>query len=121
MITPAEVIQRQLDAYNNRDIEAFMTNFTEDSEFYLHPSTLLAKGLDGIRARHVERFKESNLHGALLHRIVVGNSVVNQERVTRTFPEGTGEVDAIAIYEVAGNKIAKAWFVLGKPVLNKIG
>jgi hypothetical protein len=43
--------------------------------------------------------------------------VVDQETVTRIFPEGPGEVDVIAIDEVHAGKIAKAWFKMGPPRL----
>ena len=36
----------------------------------------------------------------------------------RTFPEGPGEIDVIAIYEVENGKIAKAWFKQGSPRLH---
>jgi putative hydrolase of HD superfamily len=35
--------------------------------------------------------------------------------VTRNFPEGVGEIDVIAIYEVQAGKIAKAWLKIGTP------
>jgi hypothetical protein len=41
--------------------------------------------------------------------MVFGNMVVDQERVTRTFPEGPGQIDVIAIYEIEG----------GNPVLDQ--
>jgi hypothetical protein len=47
----------------------------------------------------------------------VDNLVIDQEVVTRSFPEGPGEVDVIAIYEVQEGKISKAWFKMGKPRL----
>ena len=70
------------------------------------------------RAHHIVRFKEANLFGRLIKRMVVGNKVVDQEVVTRTFAEGTGRIDVIAIYEVKDDKIANAWFILGSPVLD---
>lgn len=108
-------VSMQLDAYNARDIDAFMAWWAEDCEYYEFPSRLLARGADAIRQRHIERFKEPNLHGALIKRIAVGNLVVDQETVTRTFPEGPGEIDVVAIYEVAQGRIAKAWFKMGTP------
>jgi hypothetical protein len=45
--------------------------------------------------------------------------VVDTEIVSRTFPEGLGHIDAVCIYEVTDNKITKAWFVMGKPLLNE--
>jgi ribosomal protein S18 acetylase RimI-like enzyme len=47
----------------------------------------------------------------------VANVVADQEIVTRTFPEGPGEIDVLALYEIAENKIAKAWFKMGAPRL----
>ena len=65
------------------------------------------------------RFREPDLFGKLIHRMNVGNLVVDREVVTRNFPEGLGRVDVMAIYEVADGKIAKAWFKTGMPVLDK--
>jgi len=115
---PAAAVQRQLDAYNARDIEAFMATWAENAEYFEHPNTLLARGHAQIRERHVVRFKEPNLHGQLIQRMVVGNKVVDQELVTRTFPEGAGRIEVLALYEVAEGKIAKAWFILGPRTLD---
>ena len=41
--------------------------------------------------------------------------MVDEETVTRTFPDGPGEVDVIAIYEVQAGRIAQAWFKQGPP------
>jgi putative hydrolase of HD superfamily len=112
---PEAIIASQLEAYNARDIEAFMAFWHEDAQYFAHPSTLLANGAAEIRARHVGRFEEAALHGRLIGRFSVGNLVVDREVVTRIFPEGPGQVDVIAIYEVEGGKIAKAWFKLGQP------
>lgn len=110
---------QQLEAYNARDIDRFMQWWADDCEYYEFPSRLLAQGAAQIRERHVARFKEPNLFGKLIHRAVIGNTVIDQERVTRMFPEGPGEVDVFAIYEIAGGKIAKAWFKMGTPELRR--
>ncbi|SOE66309.1 hypothetical protein SAMN05414139_02829 [Burkholderia sp. D7] len=111
-------VQKQLEAYNARDIEAFMQWWAHDCEYYEFPSRLLASGANAIRERHVARFSEANLSGKLITRISVGKMVVDQEVVTRTFPDGPGEIDVIAIYEVENGKIAKAWFKMGSPRLH---
>jgi len=111
-------VQRQLDAYNARDIDAFMPWWSEDCHYYEFPDRLLARGAAEIRARHLARFQEPNLHGQLIKRIVVANLVVDQEIVTRSFPDGPGEVDVVAIYEIADGRIAKAWFRMGPPRLH---
>ncbi|QCI67314.1 nuclear transport factor 2 family protein [Phreatobacter stygius] len=109
------VVARQLDAYNARDIEAFMALWHDDAQVFAHPATLLADGAAAIRARHVARFQEPDLFGRLIARVSVGTMVVDREVVSRNFPEGRGEVDVIAIYEVDGGRIAKAWFKMGAP------
>jgi hypothetical protein len=111
-------VQKQLEAYNARDIEAFMQWWADDCEYYEFPSRLLASGATEVRERHVARFSETNLSGKLITRISVGNMVVDQEVVTRTFPDGPGEIDVIAIYEIGNGKIEKAWFKMGTPRLH---
>lgn len=111
-------VQKQLDAYNARDIDAFMQCWADDCRYYAFPSQLLADGANAVRERHVARFQEANLFGRLTDRMVVGNIVVDREVVTRTFPQGPGEIDVIAIYEVENGKIANAWFKMGTPRLH---
>lgn len=113
------IVQRQLDAYNAKDIDAFMACWTEDAKIYAHPDTLLADGAAAIRARHELRFREPNLFGRLVQRMSAGNTVVDREVVTRTFPEGPGQVDVIAIYELAEGRITRGWFVMGEPELGR--
>ncbi|WP_457091319.1 nuclear transport factor 2 family protein [Microvirga sp. P5_D2] len=118
-VKPAEIVGRQLDAYNARDIDAFMACWAEDAQYYAFPDTLLAEGVQQIRERHVVRFQEPNLHGKLVARMTAGTMVVDQEIVTRTFPEGPGTVEVIAIYEIEDGLIRKAWFKMGAPILDK--
>lgn len=117
--TSAEsVIQRQLDAYNARDLDALMSTYADDIELYEHPSKLVASGAAEARARQAARLAEPNLHAKLLQRMVMGETVIDREVVTRTFPEGPGRIDLIAIYQVRGSHIAKAWFIFGEKTLD---
>ena len=115
-LDPAGIVQSQLDAYNARDIHAFMKWWADDARYFEHPSTLLASGAGQIRERHLLRFNDPNLSARLVKRMVVANKVVDQEVVTRTFPEGKGRLDVIAIHEVEAGRIANAWFIFGAPV-----
>ncbi|MNG78895.1 SnoaL-like domain protein [compost metagenome] len=112
-IRPEDVVQQQLDAYNARDIDAFMAYWAEDAQYYEHPDTLLASGKAEIRERHIARFKEPSLYGERVKRMALGSMVIDQEVVTRNFPQGRGKMDVIAIYEVEQGKILKAWFKVG--------
>ena len=116
-MTAASVVQGQLDAYNARDIDGFMRFWADDCQYFAFPDQLLAEGAAAIRERHVLRFQEQALFGKLIKRIDMGELVVDHEIVTRNFPDGVGEVDVVAIYEVRGDKIVRAWFKQGAPRL----
>ena len=107
------VVQRQLDAYNARDLEGILATYAADAQQFEFPDKLLAAGTAALRERFAARFQEPNLHAQLLHRTVLGNKVIDHEEVTRTFPEGSGTIQLLAIYEVQAGKIAKAWFLSG--------
>jgi hypothetical protein len=46
-------------------------------------------------------------------RVVVGDRVLDEEQIVRTWPEGPGTWHAVAIYEVKDGLIAKVWFLFG--------
>ncbi|MFC5476219.1 nuclear transport factor 2 family protein [Paraherbaspirillum soli] len=116
--SPETVVQRQLDAYNARDIEALLAIYADDAQTFEHPATLLASGSAALRERFLVRFQEQNLYAALLQRIVMGNIVVDHERVTRTFAEGPGKIELTMIYEVQDGRISKAWTIAGAKTLD---
>lgn len=106
--SPEAVVQRQLDAYNARDVDALLATYAPDARQYEHPGKLVASGAAEMRERMAVRFQEPNLHARLLQRAVMGNIVIDHEEVTRTFPEGTGTVNMVAVYEVVDGRIASA-------------
>ena len=112
-LNPATVVQAQLDAYNARDLEALLDSYADDAEMFEHPAKPLAKGVEQLRQRFTARFAEPNLHAKLIHRLVMGTMVVDQELVTRTFPEGPGTLELIMIYEVQHGLISRAWSIVG--------
>jgi hypothetical protein len=115
---PAAVVQRQLDAFNARDIDALLATYAEDAQMFEHPSKLLASGAAAFRERYTARFQEPNLHAALLSRVVMGPIVIDHEEVRRTFPEGPGKIQLLMIYEVQSGRIAKAWNIAGEKTLD---
>lgn len=115
---PAAVVQRQLDAYNARDVDGLLDVYARDAEMFEFPSRLVASGTEALRERFEIRFREPNLHARLLSRMVSGNRVVDHEVVHRTFPEGAGTIELIMIYEVGNGRIIKAWMIPGPQVLD---
>lgn len=118
LTSPADLIQRQLDAYNAHDLDALLATYAEDAQLFEHPATLLASGHSQLRARFALRFQEPNLHAHLLHRVLIDRFVIDHERVTRTFPEGPGTIELIATYEVIDGKIVNVWFLAGPKTLS---
>ncbi len=116
-LSPESVVQRQLDAYNAKDIAALLATYADDAELFEHPAKLLARGAAALRERFAARFQEPNLHAALQQRIVMGSFDFDHEIVTRTFPEGPGTLEVVMIYEVAAGRIAKSWSIPGAKTL----
>jgi hypothetical protein len=116
--SPEQVVQRQLDAYNAKNLDALMAIYADDAEQYEHPAKLLASGAAEIRVRFEARFKDPNLRAQLVKRMVCGNTVIDQETVSMTFPEGAGRMELVALYEVKNGRITKAWFIFGEKTLD---
>jgi hypothetical protein len=111
---PAVVVQRQLDAYNARDIEALLATYAPDAAQFQLGGALLARGHAQMRLRMVERFTEPDLHAHLVQRMVAGNIVIDHEIVTRNFPEGRGTLVLIAIYEIKSGLIQTQTVAFGE-------
>lgn len=106
--TPEALAQRQLNAYNLRDLEAFLEPYADDVEIYNYPNELQSKGKDKMREGYAGMFKSvTNLHCELKARIVQGNIVIDKERVQF----GNQFIEAIAIYHIENGKIKKVYFI----------
>lgn len=112
------LVQRQLDAYNNKDIDAWLNTYAKDAKQFSLQGECLATGHEEMRQRMVIRFKEPDLHAHLLNRIVMENVVVDHEVVTRNFPEGKGEMEMLCVYQIENGLISTASFSLGQPKLH---
>ena len=115
--SPEVVIQRQLDAYNAKDLERWLSTYAPSAKQYELGGQLLAEGHAQIRARTAQRFNEPDLHAQLIRREVFGNVVVDHEDVTRTFPEGPGCVELVCVYVVENGLIQSASFAFGPPAI----
>lgn len=108
--TPEQLVQQQLDGYNARDIDAFLAPYSDDIELYDFPNTLNLKGKEKMKTGYQDFFdKVPELHCELVNRMVMGNTVIDQEKVTG-FPDGF-VLEAIAIYKIKDGKIVTVHFV----------
>lgn len=116
-LVPQPVIQAQVDAYNRHDADGFAATYAADAEIVeLATGSLIAKGTAAIRAFYASRFTTNpGLHAEVVHRVLQGLFVVDQERITGVLSGPGGPerppLSAIVIYEVKGDRIARAWLV----------
>jgi hypothetical protein len=107
---PADVVQRQLNAYNARDLDAFLATYHPDARLYGFPNRLEVDGRAAMRSDYERLFAETPaLHAEVPQRIVMGNHVIDEEVVTGL--PGGRTVRATAIYEVRDGLIANVWFI----------
>jgi imidazolonepropionase-like amidohydrolase len=110
--TPADIVQRQLNAYNARDLDAFIATYRPDARLYAFPDRLEAEGHAAMRRIYGQMFANlPDLHAEVPRRIVAGNHVIDQEVVTGL--PGGETMRATAIYEVQDGLIARVWFIEG--------
>ena len=109
MMNPVEPVQRQLDAYNARDLERFVAEYTDDVQVFRPPSTEpMLSGKAAFAAHYAKnRFTIATLHAEVVNRMVAGNVVVDHERITGL---GDAVVEAIAVYRVVDGRIQRVWF-----------
>jgi hypothetical protein len=104
----AAVVQRQLEAYNARDLEAFAATYADGVTIYRLPTLEPAiRGMAKLREVYAQRFSSPNLHAEILSRIVLGNKVIDHERVVGIREQ---PLEAVAVYEVVDGLIATVWF-----------
>jgi hypothetical protein len=110
-MTPEDVAQRQLDTFNAHELEPFLECFTDDVLIRdLLDGSVILEGIDAFRRRYEAVFSERPLVRAeLVDRIVIGDIVVDRERLTDG--DAHAPEDALAIYEVAGDRVRRMWFV----------
>ena len=104
-------VQRQLDAYNARDIKTFMGCFTED--VVIEDAVTGKIQLQG-RARMEEQYSEMfasspQLHCKVMKRMELNQTVIDEELIDG-HPRGDA-IKVIAIYTLVGDKIARVQFI----------
>lgn len=105
-----KLAQEQLDAYNKRDIDAFVAPYAENVKVYKFPNELLYEGKTTMYDTYGRMFARTpDLHCRLVNRIVMGNTVIDQEEVT--ISKKDPPMNAIAIYKVIDGKIAEVYFI----------
>jgi imidazolonepropionase-like amidohydrolase len=107
---PEDLAQIQLNAYNSRDLESFLSVYSKDVEIYKFPDSLRFKGHDEMKTAYTDLFnKAPELHCKLINRISKDRFVIDRELVTGI--PGRENLNAVAIYEIIDGLIQKVWFL----------
>lgn len=111
--TPEQVVQRQVNAYNDRNLERFAACFADDvvvGELGASGAVERMRGKENLRQRWGALFDAApELHCEITNRIVNRDVVIDHERVTGI--PGRDVVRAIAVYRVVDGRIASVWMV----------
>src|SRR4051812_11428710 len=103
-MSPAELVQRQVEAYNAHNLEAFAATYSDSITMIRLPATepAIKNKADLIDFYGANRFKAPDLHAEILNRIILGNKIIDHERITG-LPNSPFE--CVVIYEVQNDLI----------------
>ncbi|WP_018353124.1 nuclear transport factor 2 family protein [Longispora albida] len=76
--TPAEVVERQLAAYNAHDLEAFAGCYAEETRID-YPDGSVIQGRDAVREAYAAQFAEGRCRAEIAGRLTEGGWVVDHE------------------------------------------
>ena len=110
--SPAEVAERQLVCYNQRQLDAFCECFADDAQiFELGATSPSVAGKPAIRERYRDLFNLSpDLNCKVVSRTTLGRVVVDLEHITGRL--GSKDVfEIMAIYEIKRGLIQRVHFV----------
>lgn len=108
----AALVQRQLDAYNAHDLEAFIATYSPEIEVFdiSDAASPQMAGIPAMREAYGGMFASlPNLHCDLGNRIADGAFVIDHEICAMGAP-GNPPQRAIAIYQVESGLIRRVWF-----------
>jgi hypothetical protein len=105
--SPEMLVQRQVNTYNAKNLDAFLATYSDDIELYNFPEQLISKGKERMKNVYSSMFSDKNyLHCEIVSRIVLNNTIIDHERVKLN----DRVINAVAIYEVKDGKIVKVTF-----------
>ncbi len=106
--TPEQLVQRQLEAYNSRDLKAFLATYSEDIILNDLPEKLICSGMEALRNKYKIMFENTpDLFCEIKKRIVLGNKVIDHEYVLKNGKY----ISVVAVYEINNALITKVTFI----------
>lgn len=109
MTSALKVIERSLEAYNAQDMDAMLATYADDAIIATLNGPVQQNNKAEIRARYTKTFGEfPENHARIVNRIVLGDTVIDHEEVSRG-PSGP-VFEALCIYTVKDGLIRRVDF-----------
>jgi hypothetical protein len=106
-LTPEQLVQSNLEAYNQRDIIAFMSYFSDNIAVYGWDEGKKMEGKSEVEKFYKDLFDNSpKLHSTIVKRIVLGNKVIDHENIIGRRGSDI-PIEMVLVYEVKDEKIFK--------------
>ncbi|WP_406053518.1 nuclear transport factor 2 family protein [Streptomyces sp. NBC_01077] len=104
---PASVVERQLTAYNDHDLESFTDTYAEDV-CITYPDGSLLQGRQAVREAYAGQFTEGRCHAEVTGRLTEGDWVVDHETAHGIAAE---PLRVLVAYRIRGGRIDRVEFL----------
>jgi len=107
--SPTDVIDGQVDAYRDRDLDRFLSFYADDAKILDPAGRPIMVGLAELRKQYGESFRANpTLRVEIANRITVGDFVIDEEHLAGLGdPTAPDSLTAVAIYQVTDGKITQ--------------
>ena len=114
--TCLKVLEGQIQAFNNADIERLVDNIDENFKwYYVSPYTMILEvaGKEQFRKSMVSYYKYfPGVSSKVDQTVVTGNKISFEETVSWQGKNGPKSQACIGVYEIKGDKIYRAWYFI---------
>lgn len=111
----AEVLNRQIEAFNSHDIELMSENLTEDfiwSSVMKDSTVTETKGIEAFKKAMTGYFSHfKDVHSEVVESVSHGKIISFKEQVSWTSEKGKRSQSSIGVYLIEEGKISRAWYI----------
>jgi hypothetical protein len=107
-MSAVDVVQQQVEAYNARDLDRFVSTYSDTIAIYRMPAVepFISGKIQLAEFYATQRFNLPGLRADIVNRIAIGNKVIDHERI---WGVRAGPFEIAVAYEVIGGLIERVW------------
>lgn len=104
------LVQKQLEAFNARNLDSFLTAFSDQVTLYNFPHELNSRGKAALREIYGQMFQQfEGLRCVSTNRMQLGNKVFDHQRVYLS--PGQPPLEVIVMYQIRQGTIDSVYFI----------